>query len=377
MSDVKISILGDICPTDDFKSFWENEKLVEVLSSSLKEFDFSLTNFECPATDIDTGIEKCGPCQKAKPSIIPTIRKTGISLISLANNHIKDFGEQGVLDTMKYCQHEGLAYVGAGSNKAEAAKPYFFEIKGKCFGILTFAEYEFNGASETSPGANIFDVYSSVEQIQDARRQCDFLLVLYHGGIEHYRYPSPELQKKCHMLVRLGANAVICQHSHCIGTYEYYQKGYILYGQGNAIFGYRENNPAWNEGLFLTLTVHDNELKVDYKLLKATQKGVCFANESEECKRLQQLTSDSEKLSNDKYIWKSWNEFCATQAALDLPLLVCWPLSMIRLNRLLKNRLFKWMTSRCARMATMNFIHCDALREVVTTLLEKDIWKKS
>ena len=177
-------------------------------------------------------------------------------------------------------------------------------------------------------------------------------------------------------MVRLGANAVICQHSHCIGTYEYYQNGYILYGQGNAIFGYRENNPTWNEGLLLLLTVHDDELKVDYRLLKATQKGVCFANESEESKRLEQLASDSEKLSDEKFIWKSWDDFCVTQSALDLPLLACWPLQMIRMNRWLKNRLFKWLTNRRSRMATMNFLHCDALREVVTTWLENDIWKK-
>ena len=377
MSDVKISILGDICPTDDFKSFWENEKLEEVLSSSLKESDFSLVNFECPATEIEKGIEKCGPCQKANPSIISTIRKTGIHLISLSNNHIKDFGEDGVLDTMKYCQREGLSYVGAGSNKAEAAKPYFFEVKGKRFAVLSFAEFEFNGATETSPGANVFDVYSSVEQIQVARQQCDFLIVLYHGGIEHYRYPSPELQKKCRLMVRLGANAVICQQSHCIGTYEHYQNSYILYGQGNAIFGYRENNPAWNEGLLLSLTVHDDELKVNYKLLKAIHNGICFANESEESKRLQQLASDSEKLLDDKFIWKGWNEFCTMQAALDMPLLASWPLQMIRMNRWLKNRLFKWLTSKRARMATMNFLHCDALREVVMTWLENDIWKKN
>ena len=374
MTDIIIHILGDICPTKDFDSFWNDEKIVELLSPCMMQADCSLVNFECPATDMEVGIEKCGPCQKAKPSIIPTIYKTGIRLVSLANNHIKDFGEQGVLDTMKYCQREGLAYVGAGYNKTDAAKPYFFEVKGKHFGVLSFAEYEFNGATETSPGANVFDVYSSVEQIQVARQQCDFLIVLYHGGIEHYRYPSPELQKKCRMMVRLGANAVICQHSHCIGTYEHYQKSYILYGQGNAIFGCRENNPAWNEGLFLSLTVHDDELKVDYRLLKATQEGVCFANGIEESKRLQQLASDSEKLTDDKFIWKSWNEFCTTQAALDLPLLSSWPLSMIRLNRLLKNNLFKWITSRRSRMATMNFLHCDALREVVTSLLEDNIW---
>ena len=74
---------------------------------------------------------------------------------------------------------------------------YATEVKGKRIGVISFAEEEFNLATENAPGANFFDVYESPEYVAECKKNCDFLIVLYHGGIEHYRYPSKILQKKC------------------------------------------------------------------------------------------------------------------------------------------------------------------------------------
>src|SRR5690606_27860319 len=76
-----------------------------------------------------------------------------------------------------------------------------------------------------------------------------------HGGIEHYEYPSPRLQRVCRSMVRHGADLVLCQHSHLIGTVEKYRGGEILYGQGNAIYGYRPGNHAWNTGLLVSVNL--------------------------------------------------------------------------------------------------------------------------
>lgn len=377
MSNSIVHIIGDICPTDDYKAFWDKQEFIGLVAQCVHDSSLVVANLECPATNSNMTIEKCGPCQKAMPSCIETLKKAGIGLISLANNHIKDFGEQGVLDTFKYCNEQEMPYMGAGENKKEAARPFFIQNGGKKVGFLSFAEYEFNGATDTSPGANIFDAYSSLELIQKAKGECNYLIVLYHGGIEHYRYPSPDLQKKCRAIVRMGADVVVCQHSHCIGTYEYYQNGYILYGQGNGVFGYRKGNAIWNEGLWLTLTLNDNGIKADYRLLQATTDGIVTAPSEEENYRLMQMKGDSTKLADQVFIKKSWLDFCQTQDALDLPLLCGWPLQMIRLNRFFKGRLFKTIIGRSAKMASMNFLHCDALREVVTTLLENEIWKKN
>ena len=84
------------------------------------------------------------------------------------------------------------------------------------------------------------------------KAQCDYAIVLYHGGKEYYRYPSPNLQKTCRKLVEKGADLVICQHSHCIGCEEKYQDGTIVYGQGNFLFDHGDNE-YWNTSLLVQI----------------------------------------------------------------------------------------------------------------------------
>lgn len=84
------------------------------------------------------------------------------------------------------------------------------------------------------------------------KKQCDIAIVLYHGGKEHYRYPSPNLQRICRKIVDKGADLVICQHSHCIGCEEKWNSGVIVYGQGNFLFD-NSNSEFWKTGLLVVL----------------------------------------------------------------------------------------------------------------------------
>jgi poly-gamma-glutamate synthesis protein (capsule biosynthesis protein) len=97
-------------------------------------------------------------------------------------------------------------------------------------GILALAEHEFSIATKNSPSANPLDLIEFVRSFKRHRDDFDYVIVLLHCGKEHYPYPSPKLQKTCHFMVEEGANAVICQHSHCTGCYEDYAGGHIVYG---------------------------------------------------------------------------------------------------------------------------------------------------
>ena len=76
----------------------------------------------------------------------------------------------------------------------------------------------------------------SFDHVRELRNNCDILIVLYHGGREHYRYPTPELQRVFHKFAECGADVVIAQHTHCIGCAEEYQGKTLIYGQGNFLF---------------------------------------------------------------------------------------------------------------------------------------------
>ena len=102
----------------------------------------------------------------------------------------------------------------------EIKKYHIIEKDGLKVGIYVCAEHEFSIATEKLPGANPFDPLWSLDHIQKLKQQCDYVVVLYHGGKEEYRYPSPELQKVCRRISEKGADLVLCQHSNCVGCQE-------------------------------------------------------------------------------------------------------------------------------------------------------------
>ena len=375
MDTVKISILGDVCPTTDYRPYWDNGTVFNAVTEKIGNSDLSIVNLECPATDTEKKITKCGPCLKAKSNDVSLIKNSGFNLISLANNHIKDFCAQGVLDTIVKCEKENVDYVGAGATINEAKKPKIHNIKGRRIGVISFAEKEFNLATETEAGANFFDVYESPEQIKAIKEECDFLVVLYHGGIEHYIYPSETLQKKCRLMVRFGADVVLCQHSHCIGTFENYKGGYILYGQGNGVYGYRENSKSWNEGILLSIELSEN-VKITPIFLNATPNGIVVLDEQKSDNRLKEFLEKSQNVYDEKFLKEQWIKFCEKNGDLNRPLFYGKSRVYIKLNRILKNKPFKLNFSKKKEMVTMNLIRCDAWREVITTLLEKDVYDK-
>ncbi len=376
MSDkIKITVLGDICPTKDYEKFFDSNPnalfsdIIPILESS----DYSICNFECPATDNNNPIVKTGPNLKAKPNAVSLLKNVGFDAISLANNHILDYGESGVHDTLKLADACGLAYFGGGLNSTDAAKPLIVDIKGQSVGFLSFAEHEFNLSTENTAGANWFDPYKSLNDIARLKAVCDFVIVLYHGGIEHYKYPSPLLQKKCRAMVDSGADAVFCQHSHCIGTAENYNDKPILYGQGNAIFGYRDGNNAWNEGLICQLILNNGKVELEYKLLKALPDGIYIADNEVYKNRIDELFLDSKLLSNLQAIKENWNKFCNKNEALVLANVYGKSRVFNKLNRMLNNRLLNILIKTKKLRITLAYIRCEAHHEVVKTILENKI----
>lgn len=88
------------------------------------------------------------------------------------------------------------------------------------------------------------------DYIAKLKTECDFVVVCYHGGKEKFRFPSPNMIRVFKKIADKGADIVIAQHTHCIGTYEEYKGSLLVYGQGNFIFD-RADNVFYNNGLLL------------------------------------------------------------------------------------------------------------------------------
>ena len=358
---LRIAVFGDICPI-------ENKEPLNVQVPD----DFVIGNLECALTDHPEPIKKAGPILFNPTSFASYLSEKGFNAVSLANNHIRDCGDQGVLSTLKSCEKNGIHTFGAGETIADAVKPLIFEKHGKRVEILSFAEKEFNYVSQCRAGATVFDPYDSFDRITAAKKTANAVIVLYHGGIEHYIYPSPELQKKCRKMISSGADVVLCQHSHCVGTRERYGNGEILYGQGNSVFGYRKGNEVWNHGLLAFITITDHGVETHYDVLETDAGGyVSLASRDASEVVLGRLENESAKILNPAFIKDEWKKFCHKQKALYLPLLYGLGTNANRVNRLTHNRLIDFLYSRRKKNITHNLIRCDAHKEVVDTILKE------
>ena len=143
----KVMIFGDICSDNDYRSLFEsrpNGPLHEEIIQEMHDAVLVIGNLECPATDNDVPITKCGPNLRARPKDIDLLRAMGFDVLSLANNHILDYGFAGIEETIAQCRICGIQTVGAGRNTQAAAEPLLVEKDQKRIGILSFAEAEFN-----------------------------------------------------------------------------------------------------------------------------------------------------------------------------------------------------------------------------------------
>lgn len=194
----------------------------------------------------------------------------------MANNHILDQGVQGFKSTEDLLNKKDIPFVGVGDNIFESSKPYIFQRDGLNIGVYACAEHEFTIATENTPGANPFDPLESLDHIQNLKAECDYVIVLYHGGKEHYCYPSPYLQKVCRKMAQKGADLVICQHSHCIGCYEEYKDSTIIFGQGNFLFDHSDSEFG-KTSLLIKVSISD-KIQIDYIPIVKAGNGVCLAD---------------------------------------------------------------------------------------------------
>jgi len=315
---MKLLIGADLVPTKSNSNLFCQAETETLIGSQLKkllaEASYRIFNLETPLADQNSPIDKCGPCFCAGTQTVNGIKALGADFLTLANNHILDQGEPGLLSTMSILRGAGISFAGAGKNVGEAAKPYITEIEGKRIGIFCCAEHEFSIADKNRMGANPYDPLESFDTVASLKEACNFLIVLYHGGKEYYRYPSPNVQKLCRKFVDKGADLVVCQHTHCIGCEERYATGTIVYGQGNFLFDNSEKE-AWQTGLLIGCEINKNGAVITYYPLRKHGNTVCLADEndaefimagfrkrSEEIKSEETMLERYRALANESYM---------------------------------------------------------------------------
>lgn len=372
----RILVGGDICPIGRNEILFKKGDASLLLDDLLTEFqkaDLSILNLECPLILAQKPIEKSGPNLGAPCDCVKGLKAIGVSVLALANNHIMDHGPQGLISTTLALEQNGIAHVGAGEDIEAARKILICQIQDSRVGIMAVAEHEFGIASKQSPGTYPLDIIDISRNISQNRDNYDHLIVLLHAGNEYYPYPRPELMDICHYLVELGAGAVICQQSHCVGCMETYRNAPIIYGQGNFIFDYESKDPAWFIGMLICLeTLEKTGFSVRFIPYWQSDKtpGIRRMTSDEETIFMREFILRSEAICDEEFVAKQWEEFCQQNKRYFLHGLNGKPGFVRRIAG--KLNLLHYLDSAQTQRTRLQFVRCESLREALITVLTKE-----
>ncbi len=360
---MRILIAGDILPTEKNEKLFEEGRAEYLFGKGvLDKFanaDFKVANLEGVLTDNGQPIAKSGPSIKASVSSVNGLLPLGISAFSLANNHSLDYGMEGLMQTVKVLQKHGIPCFGYGNNISDARLPFIKLVGEYKIGVYACAESEFTIATEERGGVNPFDDLEICDDISQLCKSVDYLIVLYHGMKEQYRYPAPYVQKRCRKLIDKGADIVLCQHSHCIGCKEEYHDGTILYGQGDFMFC-RAFNEYRATGLLVSIKLPEKE--VEFLPVVREENRIYLAEGGQKATILDAFYKRSAEILSPGFLKKQYDEFSAALLPIyDVNSLGFWGkiIKKMRLSKLLRKNI-----SKDNDLFQLNALRCEAHRDV-------------
>lgn len=373
---VSILVAGDTCPIERNEPLFragDAPALLGNLQAEVAAANLVIANLECPLISRQTPIVKTGRNLGASIECARGLAAIGVDVAALANNHIMDHGPQGLRSTLDALSDHGIAYVGAGKTIADARRIVVRTIRGVRIGIVAVAEHEFSMANETHAGANPLDIIDYVRNVREHRAVYDKLLVLVHGGNEHYPYPRPGLIETCRFMVEEGASAVICQHSHCVGCMETYRDAPIVYGQGNFLFDKTGGPRTWYVGCLVQLTV-DRNAPLKARLIPFYQAkegpGARRMSAEDDAIWAAALAERSRRLGDAQAVKEKWDAFCRQRK--------CAYLHAIHGRRSLLRRiagrldLLHLLDSSRKQRVRLNIIRCESHREALVNILQSE-----
>ncbi len=372
-----ILIGADVAPTDSNREEFQ-KKQPKLLFDGLEELwqgaDVRLFNLESPLADCETKRDKCGPNMIATSICARGVASLKPDAVSLCNNHILDYGAEGLHSTMAALKTAGIAYFGAGDDLDEADRPHYFVKNGVQIGVYAMCEHEFSVATDRTPGANPLNLLELGDRIRDIRSNCDRLIVLYHGGREHYPYPSPKLQRVCRKMAECGASLVLCQHSHCVGCYEKWENATIVYGQGNFIFDVEDGEDCFDSGLLVRYGIGSYGAdKVSFVPVVRVKGGAALAGEAKAKEILDDFETRSKRIRVQGFVGARYKAYAEEKKDVLLKAFIGDNAALRTLN-VLHGRKTTNMFSRESKLRMLDYLTCESIHELLTEGLYNDVF---
>ncbi|HEY5976000.1 MAG TPA: CapA family protein [Geobacteraceae bacterium] len=242
----------------------------------LRQGDISVGNLEAPIAR--GGSEFAGKRYRfrADPSVAPALRQAGLSVLTLANNHILDYGPGALQETIDLLDRQGLAHVGAGADLAAARLPVIVTANGQRVAFLAYSltqPTEFFATADRPGAAPGFAAYFR-QDIARARSQADYVVVSFHWGAEGASVPKGYQVTAAHQAIDAGASVVIGHHPHVLQGIERYRDGIILYSLGN--FAFASDSRTADRSIIARITLDDGVREVEVIPLNVLNREVRY-----------------------------------------------------------------------------------------------------
>ncbi|MCX6752253.1 MAG: CapA family protein [Candidatus Nomurabacteria bacterium] len=244
--------------SNDYSALFENV-------DEFKNSDIAFANLEGTASDQGSDMHNLYSF-RMDPETIPALKGAGISVLSVANNHVGDWGRLAFADTLSRLKENEIAYTGGGQNNIEAETPVIVEKYGMKIGFLGFSDVDPNWMKATAEQNGIllasdprFD-----EIIKNATKQVDYLVVAFHFGDEYKPKHNARQEYLAHRAVDDGAKIIIGTHPHVVEDTEVYSRkdctqsscaSFIAYSLGNFIFDQSWSAPTM-KGMLLEVRLN-------------------------------------------------------------------------------------------------------------------------
>ena len=371
---IKILLTGDFCPINRIEEMalsGDYESIFNDFIGVFKDNDLNIVDLECPLTKSVSARPKTGPHQKADPECIKILTHANIHLAAMANNHIMDYDARGVLDTMELCNANNINTVGIGLTKEHARKPYSVIIKNKKIAILNFADNEFLSTPDGTFNCNPLNPVRCFYDIEAARKDHDYLIVIIHAGNEFYALPSPRTKELYRFIIDSGADAIISHHTHAFSGYELYRSKPIFYGLGNFIYDWPGKlKEDWNIGFVVRLKISD---KIEFEIIPLKQNiekpGIFHLDNKETEDFFKEITRLNMIIEDDKLLKAEFLNYC--QSVFPMYDAFIEPYFGKHIASLRKRGFFPKFLSKRKRLLLLNLTRCESHRDVLIRFLKR------
>ena len=279
-----LSFVGDISLADNWYIMPQydkrDKKILGILSedvvNEMNKSTLMVANSEFTVSNRGNPIKGKTFTFRAKPERLNIYYEMGVDLVTLANNHVYDFGEEAFLDMLDALDKYKIPHIGAGKNIDDAKMPYYFIINGYKFAFVNATRAEKNiltpGAGENSSG--VFRCYDSTGMenlIKEVKEDSDYVITIIHFGKEGYHDLEPEQVRSAKAYIDAGSDAVIGHHAHTLQGIEFYKNKPIVYNLGDFIF-----NSLKEETAMFQIKL-DEDGNMNYYILPALQEN-CYTD---------------------------------------------------------------------------------------------------